>query len=317
MGIRFSCHLCNQPLHVKDFQSGKRGKCPKCQGSFRVPPSDAEFSLAIDESASGISASINTPVVPKRASDPENLSAPTVQSKSTVQTKTSVAPGTSTAQAAKRAPSVKVDKVTKPKESAGRASSPSDSSEGKPPTLSSDAVEFPASLLPFVDARWYVRPPSGGQYGPATTQTLLDWIKQRRITADSLVWREGLENWILARDLIPEPFGGQVPAVGAVASLPASLPAPKTSATSAPPTSQPSRSATLAPSAAPVSSAIQASSAAPASQATSVPLPTAVLKKGQVANKKKQQMRQQWWILGLLSLFSIGLIVALIVVLNR
>jgi hypothetical protein len=28
-------------------------------------------------------------------------------------------------------------------------------------------------------------------------------------------------------------------------------------------------------------------------------------------------MRQQWWILGLLSLFSIGLIVALIVVLNR
>jgi hypothetical protein len=166
-------------------------------------------------------------------------------------------------------------------------------------------VEFPASLLPFVDARWYVRPPSGGQYGPATTQTLLDWIKQRRITADSLVWREGLENWILARDLIPEPFGGQVPAAGAVASLPASLPDPKTSATSAPPTSQPSPSATLAP------------SAAPASQATSVPLPTAVLKKGQVANKKKQQMRQQWWILGLLSLFSIGLIVALIVVLNR
>lgn len=311
MGIRFSCHLCNQPLHVKDFQAGKRGKCPKCQGSFRVPPSDAEFSLAIDESASGISASVNTPVAPKRASAPESLTEPTVQSKSTVQTKTSVAPGTSTAQAVKRAPSVKVDKVTKPKESAGRANSPSDSSGGKPPTLSNDAVEFPASLLPFVDARWYVRPPSGGQYGPATTQTLLDWIKQRRITADSLVWREGLENWIIARDLIPEPFGGQVPSAGAVASLPTSLPDPKTSATSAPPTSQPSLSAASAPSAIPAPSAILAP------QATSVPLPTAVLKKGQVANKKKQQMRQQWWILGLLSLFSIGLIVALIVVLNR
>ena len=261
MGIRFSCHLCNQPLHVKDFQAGKRGKCPKCQGSFRVPPSDSEFSLAIDESASGISASVNTAVDSKRTPEP---------------------------------------KVTKPKESTtGRAISPSDSSEIKPPTLSSDAVEFPASLLPFVDARWYVRPPSGGQYGPATTQTLLDWIKQRRITADSFIWREGLENWALARDLIPEPFGGQVPAAGPTASLPASLPDPKALATSAPPTSQPSSLTTSVP------------------QPTPVPLPTAVLKKGQVANKKKQQMRQQWWILGLLSVFSIGLIIALIVVLNR
>lgn len=293
MGIRFSCHLCNQPLHVKDFQAGKRGKCPKCQGSFRVPPSDSEFSLAIDESASGISATVNTAVDSKRTPEPKVITEPKVLSEP------KAAPSTTKAQAAQRAPSVKVDKVTKPKESTGRAISPSDSSEIKPPTLSSDAVEFPASLLPFVDARWYVRPPSGGQYGPATTQTLLDWIKQRRITADSLIWREGLENWALARDLIPEPFGGQVPAAGPTASLPASLPDPKALATSAPPTSQPSSLATSVP------------------QATPVPLPTAVLKKGQVANKKKQQMRQQWWILGLLSVFSIGLIIALIVVLNR
>jgi len=293
MGIRFSCHLCNQPLHVKDFQAGKRGKCPKCQGSFRVPPSDAEFSLAIDESASGISASVNTAVDSKRAPEPKVITEPKVLSEP------KAAPVAATAQAAQRAPSLKVDKVTKSKDSTGRASSLSDSSEIKPPTLSNDAVEFPASLLPFVDSRWYVRPPSGGQYGPATTQTLLDWIKQRRITADSLIWREGLENWTLARDLIPEPFGGQVPAAGPTASLPASLPDPKALATSAPPTAQPTPATTSVP------------------QATTVPLPTAVLEKGQVANKKKRQMRQQWWILGLLTVFSIGLIIALIVVLNR
>ncbi|MCA9192219.1 MAG: DUF4339 domain-containing protein [Planctomycetales bacterium] len=47
MGIRFRCHHCQHELFVKDFLAGKRGKCPECQGSFRVPESDAQFSEEI------------------------------------------------------------------------------------------------------------------------------------------------------------------------------------------------------------------------------------------------------------------------------
>lgn len=242
MGIRFSCHLCNNPLHVKDYQAGKRGKCPKCQGSFRVPPADADFSLAIDESFSA---------------------SPATQSSK------------------KKAPNPTTQSPTPP----------------KTPTLSEpQSNELPASLLPYVDSRWYVRPPSGGQYGPATTHTLLDWIQQRRVTADSLVWREGLENWGIVREVIPEPFGGLPPTNGPTAQLPPTQSSPITS----PPDAKP-----------------QQSTNPPNTQPTNLPLPTATTSKVAVTSKKKKQMRQQLWILGLLSIIAIGLVVALVLVLTR
>ncbi|MBX3422049.1 MAG: hypothetical protein KF752_10900 [Pirellulaceae bacterium] len=37
MGIRFQCHRCGHGLHVKDFQAGKRGRCPQCGGSLQIP----------------------------------------------------------------------------------------------------------------------------------------------------------------------------------------------------------------------------------------------------------------------------------------
>ncbi|MCA9133129.1 MAG: hypothetical protein KDA45_08235, partial [Planctomycetales bacterium] len=49
MGIRFRCHHCESELHVKDFQAGKRGRCPECKGKFRIPTADAEHSIAVEE----------------------------------------------------------------------------------------------------------------------------------------------------------------------------------------------------------------------------------------------------------------------------
>ena len=49
MGIHFVCHHCSFALHVKDFQAGKRGKCPQCKGSFRIPDNDASYSTAIED----------------------------------------------------------------------------------------------------------------------------------------------------------------------------------------------------------------------------------------------------------------------------
>jgi hypothetical protein len=169
MGIRFSCHLCNHPLHVKDYQAGKRGKCPKCQGAFRVPSKDSDFSLAFDESAASL----------KPAAPEKSLSA---SDSGTIMPMANPPAGS---------------KAQKPPASLPQ-STPAANTH---PTM-------PASLLPLIDSRWYVRPPSGGQFGPATTQMLLDWIAEKRVTADALLWREGLDSWLSARELVPESFGG-------------------------------------------------------------------------------------------------------------
>ena len=45
------------------------------------------------------------------------------------------------------------------------------------------------------DVVWYVRPPSGGQYGPATVKLMRQWLAEGRISPDTLVWREGWRDW--------------------------------------------------------------------------------------------------------------------------
>jgi len=53
------------------------------------------------------------------------------------------------------------------------------------------------------DAVWYVRPPSGGQYGPARGEVMQRWIAEGRVSADTLVWREGWAEWRSAGPLFP------------------------------------------------------------------------------------------------------------------
>src|SRR5262249_25988977 len=55
-----------------------------------------------------------------------------------------------------------------------------------------------AAAAPFAEAPaaiWYVRPPSGGQYGPARGEIMRRWIAEGRVSSDSLVWREGWTDW--------------------------------------------------------------------------------------------------------------------------
>jgi len=80
-----------------------------------------------------------------------------------------------------------------------------------------DAVTKPSmgekarpSLLDDPSATWYVRPPSGGQYGPATGEMLRSWISEARVTPTSLVWRDGWAQWRSASDALVE-FGGSKP----------------------------------------------------------------------------------------------------------
>jgi hypothetical protein len=243
--------MCNQPLHVKDFQAGKRGKCPKCQGSFRVPAKDADFSLAVEESAA-IPVTAKSKASTKPKADPLKPVSP----------KTSKAIKPSTVSAKVR-PAEKQPVDPKP---AAIASV-------------SEPLTMPASLLPLLDARWFVRPPSGGQFGPATTQMLLDWIAEKRVTADSLLWRDGLETWFPANELVPEPFGGSPPIV--------TKPAPE-----------------------------MPKSTEPAVFAPAMPNTTASNKAALVI-KKKKQLKKQWLVLGLLATIALCLFVALMLILTR
>jgi hypothetical protein len=57
------------------------------------------------------------------------------------------------------------------------------------------------------EATWYVRPPSGNQYGPASTELLSQWVAEGRVAENSLVWRDGWPNWRSASEALPEYVG--------------------------------------------------------------------------------------------------------------
>ena len=70
------------------------------------------------------------------------------------------------------------------------------------PAQSAEPLQDP--LAENSQALWYVRPPSGGQFGPADGNVMRDWLKDGRITADSLVWREGWQDWAQAVTVFPK-----------------------------------------------------------------------------------------------------------------
>lgn len=54
------------------------------------------------------------------------------------------------------------------------------------------------------DALWYVRIPSGDEFGPARGEIMRRWLNEGRVGPDSLVWREGWTDWKLAGPVFPE-----------------------------------------------------------------------------------------------------------------
>jgi hypothetical protein len=142
---------------------------------------------------------------------------------------------------------------------------------------------------------------------------LMDWIAEKRVTADALLWREGLDSWLSARELVPESFGGSSalgiddpppPAVAKPTSPTTKTPTAKTPTAKTPTTKTP---ASIAPT-------------VPASRVASDPVQPAVpLAKNQaaIAAKKKKQVKRQWMILGFLATMALCLASALIFILTR
>lgn len=186
MGIRFRCHHCQHPMHVKDFQAGKKSRCTECQTRFRIPLADAEVSLPI----------VGDDMATVQALDNET------------------------------------SEINRP-------AAPANMANGKNESLWSQSTPqaTPRAIAEAPKATWFVRPPSGGQYGPAAGEMLVEWIGQRRVTGDSLVWREGMAEWVLASTVLPELFPSNKPIA----------PPPPPPSSALPPT-PPSSTATLVPS---------------------------------------------------------------------
>lgn len=67
-----------------------------------------------------------------------------------------------------------------------------------------------AELIPAMDEAWYVRPPGGGQFGPANPVQFVQWLREGRVVPEAHVWRAGWPDWRRASE--------------AAADLPAALP---------------------------------------------------------------------------------------------
>lgn len=164
MGVRFACHLCGKRLHVKAELAGKRGICPACNARFRIPNQDAERSLRLEGESQ----------VPAEVSTAETT------------------PAVAKASAANAAAGGGVT---------GIATDGGNSVPARPSTV----ADRPTGLLESEpEAAWYVRPPSGGQYGPASSELLRRWIEEHRVAAAALLWREGWHQWRVAGEALPE-----------------------------------------------------------------------------------------------------------------
>lgn len=226
MGIRFHCPTCSHKLNVKAFLAGKRGVCPQCGAGLDIPlesqvrkeasekkraakPPGRDKSESVEAEdllAVPVSAPARVDDVPVAAASGPRITVPTSSAPQAATAATSpvISIATSAAPSAPARRTVPVQPIT-PVQPVAPVATPV-------PAAPVDHIEEAP------DSSWYVRPPSGGQYGPARGNIMRKWITEGRVSADSLVWREGWDDWIAANEAFPS--------LGSVATPPVPAPAP-------------------------------------------------------------------------------------------
>jgi hypothetical protein len=234
MGIRFLCPNGHK-LNVKSFLAGKRGVCPECGTSVDIPMvGDARIagskkSKPESRAQGGISNSatalLDAPTAEARANDFDDIDLPSMTGSQSTESDIDTAKTVPTEiKSASQLFATTLPDSAVPSPVVPSSSAASSSGIGLPPELASSAssavlVGVAVSNLPPTDpiteapmAIWYVRPPAGGQYGPARGDVMKKWIAEGRVTADSLVWREGWTDWRAANKVFPT-LGTALPAV--------------------------------------------------------------------------------------------------------
>jgi hypothetical protein len=238
MGIKFYCPNGHK-LNVKSFLAGKRGICPHCGARVDIPSEamqtvagDADAGLVLDSGLgsppqAGDSIALQyastrrsgEPAVGYQPASAPGGPAPVPAGAPAVPAAALAAPGYAPAVPVAAAAPV-AGAVVAPVPAAVRVASsiPYAAPVAAPATAARPAM--PAAVptggtAPLTasgsdpigeapSALWYVRPPSGGQYGPAAGDLLRGWISEGRVTGDSFVWREGWRQWELAEQVFPQ-----------------------------------------------------------------------------------------------------------------
>jgi hypothetical protein len=65
-----------------------------------------------------------------------------------------------------------------------------------------DAPNTMPPANPAEEAAWYVRPASGGQFGPVGSDVFDQWVSEGRVPDDSWVWRTGWAGWKSGREAL-------------------------------------------------------------------------------------------------------------------
>lgn len=271
MGVRFGCHACGRRLNIKSELAGRRGKCPSCGVRFRIPLDDTEFSIPLEDKPQPATAAANVAASgssPQSAVDPDAAFDEFVNEATAAEPESPAAP----------APTPVNSPTTSQHASAGDATAQAETPGRRFAILDEDPA-----------AQWYVRPKSGGQYGPASGDLLYEWIDQGRVGTSALLWRDGWAQWRGAEEVLPEMNAASNPTGGNSAS----------------PTIQPERPP--APQAAVPSISVETEASTPAEPEPTTPDPGAVRSK-----RKSRRMLMIGLLLAVCALLVGGLIYAVV-----
>jgi hypothetical protein len=242
VGIRFRCHHCEHELNLKNFQAGRRARCPACSGRFRVPTTSCDFSTPLEDDEQELASTAlraDQPGADRAEAAPSfDLKQPTgdLERFKRPAAEPAASEAVASLPATTKKPGSKkrtVGNATNleaplqkpaPRNAAAQADAaqaaaaptaavPAQSSAGAPtsgePQAGSAARSsgMPRAIAEAPQAVWYVRPPSGGQFGPADSATFYHWMQENRVAREAYVWRDGWPQWMIAGEAFEEYYG--------------------------------------------------------------------------------------------------------------
>ncbi|GAB4131098.1 DUF4339 domain-containing protein [Thermopirellula anaerolimosa] len=224
MGIRFYCPNGHK-LHVKAFQAGMRGICPYCGAKVQIPLQSTRVSTKVlraqkQHASAGAASQAESQSAQTEdgGTDGTPVSWPAVSRFSDVRPADGIQ--ASTISGSESVPEYRSFPTPLTEEEMGISLANADH-VAVPPDSSVTPTEvdvpharatgFDDAALADVALVWYVRPPSGGQFGPATGDIMRQWLQEGRITPDTLVWREGWRDWREARHVFSSLGGAEFP----------------------------------------------------------------------------------------------------------
>jgi len=210
MGIRFNCPNGHK-LNVKAFQAGKKGICPYCGTKFVIPIQSTRKSSKEERAAlraiAAASSVLNPLSLNAAPGDTGHMPASPIQMSPPIINLTNagddISPLASNFSSQQGVAGTGSTSPILP----NAAGSTTNTQKTIPLDKASAASALTRPADPFLtagDVVWYVRPPSGGQYGPATVNIMRQWLVEGRISTDTLVWREGWRDWQLASVVFPQ-----------------------------------------------------------------------------------------------------------------